>query len=293
MAELPNVRLNLANTAENVAVVRAVLSAIAEGVGVAPEELGDIRTAVTEACNNVVLHAYAGERGPMDIAIELARDAMLVSVRDRGVGIGERAYQEPDRTERLGLGLHVIRTLARRVEFDEPPGRGTLVRLELPVRGLAVHEPRLPVGPEADLLGAGARLGTRPGGGGAELDAAIGLAPVALARTVMPRLTCALAARAHFSTDRLSDLQLLCDALASHAGAVLSEERLSFGVNVQPRDLELRLAPLRLGAAHGMVGASDLDGVGTVIEKLADGHEILAGAVHETLAVSVLDRRWN
>ncbi len=279
MAELPNVRLNLANTAENVVVVRAVLSAIAEDAGVGAEDIGDIRTAVTEACNNVVLHAYGGERGPMDIAIGLAHDAMLVTVRDRGVGIGDRAREDPREPERVGLGLHVIRTLSRRVEFDEPPGRGTRVRFEFAARGLSTREPRLTVGPEADLLG-----------GGAELDAAIGLAPVALARAVVPRLTCTLAARAHFSTDRLSDLQLLCDALASHAGEVICEQRLSFGVNVQPRDLELRVAPLRIGSAHGMVSASELDGLGTMIDKLADGHEILAGPRYETLAVNVLDR---
>jgi hypothetical protein len=216
----------------------------------------------------------------MDVAIELARDAMLVTVRDRGVGIGDREHEDPGESGRLGLGLHVIRTLARRVELDEPPGRGTRVRLELPARGLAAHEPRLAVGPEADLVGAAAGP-----------DVAVGLAPVELASAVVPRLTCAVAARAHFSTDRLSDLQLLCDALASHAGEVVGEQRLSFGVKVQPRDLELLVGPLRSGGARGIVSGSDLDGLGVVIEKLADGHEILAAGAHETLAVSVLDRR--
>lgn len=275
MAELPHVRLNLVNTAENVVVVRAVLSGIAEACDVEPEDLGDIRTAVTEACNNVVLHAYEGERGPMDVAIELDVDTMRVTVRDRGIGIGEHAHQDGD-----GLGLHLIRTLSPELRFDEPLGRGTRVQMGLAARGLAALEPRLAVGPEADL--AGPRFG---------LEAAISLAPVALARSVMPRLTCTLAARAHFSTDRLSDLQLLCDALAAHADDVVSEQRLSLGVSVRPRDLELRLAPLRVGHAKGLVGASDLDGVGTVIEKLVDRHEIVATDAHETLSVSVLDRR--
>jgi len=277
MAELPNVRLNLANTAENVVVVRAVLSGIAQGAGIGSEDLGDIRTAVTEACNNVVLHAYGGERGPMDVAIELGADSMQVAVRDRGVGIGAHAGEAgPDR----GIGLHVIRTLARRVEIDEPPGRGTRVWMDLPARGLTPMQPRLAAGPEADLAGAG------PG-----LEAALSVAPVTLARAVVPRLTYTLAARAHFSTDRLADVQMLCDALAAHAGRALCEQRLSLGVSVRPRDLELRIAPLRSGQAHGLLDSSDLDGLGAMIERLADRHEVLAAQSHETLAVGVLDRR--
>ncbi len=53
-----NVRLNLAATAENVVLVREMLAGVADGVGLDPTHLHDIQTAVTEACNNVVLHAY-------------------------------------------------------------------------------------------------------------------------------------------------------------------------------------------------------------------------------------------
>jgi serine/threonine-protein kinase RsbW len=279
MAELPNVRLNLANTAENVVVVRALLSGIAESYGIDADELGDIRTAVTEACNNVVLHAYEGKRGPMDIEIGLDADSLSATVRDRGIGIGEHACKD-EHNDRLAIGLHVIRTLASHADFDEPPGRGTRVRMELSARGARPLRPRLTTGPETDL-----------GGELAELQAAVSIAPIALARAVVPRLICTLATRAHFSTDRLSDLQLLCDALAAHAGAAVSEPRLTVGVRIRPRELELTLAPLRPGHGRSLIGASSLDGLGTVIEKLADRHETIDVGGRELLTVGVRDPR--
>jgi anti-sigma regulatory factor (Ser/Thr protein kinase) len=277
MVELANVRLNLTNTAENVVVVRAVLSGIAEGYGIPADQLGDIRTAVTEACNNVVLHAYEGEPGPMDVEIAFAADALSATVRDRGVGIGEHAHEDGIR---LGIGLHVIRTLANDADFDEPPGGGTRVRMQLAAGGARPLQPGLTVGPETDLPGAIA-----------DLPAAISIAPVRLARAVVPRLVCTLAARAHFSTDRLSDLQLLCDTLAAHADTAVSEPRLTVGVRILPRELELMLAPLRLGHGRGLIGASSLDGLGTVIERLADRHQVLDAGERELLAVGVRDRR--
>src|SRR5262249_36056526 len=71
MSRLPNVRLDLSNRAENVLLIREALTGIAEVVGLDGNDLSDIRTAVTEAANNVVLHAYAGEEGPLEVEIEL------------------------------------------------------------------------------------------------------------------------------------------------------------------------------------------------------------------------------
>lgn len=278
--ELPNVRLNLASTAENVVAVRSVLSGLSEGAGVGAHDLSDIRTAVSEACNNVVQHAYGGLLGPMDVAIELAADAMSVTVRDRGIGIGAHAHADPLDIESMGIGLHVIRTLARDARFDEPPGGGTRVRMKLAARGVRPLQPRLAAGPDLDFAG------TMP-----SFAASVSIAPVRLARGIVPRLATTLAARAHFSTDRLSDVQLLTDAVVAHVPDSVCDQRLSVGIGVRPRGLQLHIAPLRVGQAQGLVRASATDGLGAVIEKLADEHDVLVLDSHETLALNLLDRR--
>jgi serine/threonine-protein kinase RsbW len=277
MAEHSNVRLSLANTAENVAVVRTVLAGLADSADLDPGEFNDIRTGVSEACNNVVLHAYEGELGAMDVTIELGEDSIQVSVRDHGLGIEDQVLD--DDAEGPGIGLHVIRTLAQQTSVDRPPGGGTRVSMEFLARGLDAMSPRLRSGPDLDLSGM------------PRFAAAISIAPVSLARAIVPRLAYTLAARAHFSTDRLSDVQLLADALSAHAVKAVREQHISLGIGVQPRDLWLSIAPLRIGQAQHLLRASDLDGLGKVIEKLADRHDIDACETHETLALSMHDRR--
>src|SRR5262249_27798698 len=113
--------------------------------------------------------------------------------------------------------------------------------------------------------------------------ATVSIAPTALARAVLPRLLCVLAARAHFSTDRISASQMAADAPVAHAGGPISGGYLSMAVDVEPRDLELRVGPLLAGRAKLLVGESDVEGLGPVLEKLADRHDVASSADHDTL----------
>ena len=99
---------------------------------------------------------------------------------------------------------------------------------------------------------------------------ALTIAPSALARTVLPRLLCALAARAHFSTDRISDTQLLADTLVAQTDGSLSAAHLGVAIGVAPRKLELRIGPLRSGRAGAIVLDSTVDGLGPVLARLVD-----------------------
>src|SRR5262249_50914129 len=112
----------------NVLLVREALSGMAETVGVDGVELNDIRTAVTEACNNVVLHAYEGAEGPLQVELYVAPETVEVVVRDEGTGI--KPHIRSDEEDALGIGLSIIQALAPRVEFKDVPGGGTEVRME-------------------------------------------------------------------------------------------------------------------------------------------------------------------
>src|SRR5205807_7922608 len=103
--------------AENVAVVRHALGALGETLDVDSRTLSDLKLAVTEACTNVVVHAYNGEEGPMEVAASIdSESALEVVVRDNGPGITPRA-DSPG----LGLGLPLIATLTDSVELSRNP----------------------------------------------------------------------------------------------------------------------------------------------------------------------------
>src|ERR1700739_4186246 len=109
MALVPNVRLSVSNRAENVLLVRQALSGLAEAVGLDPVALNDVSTAVTEASNNVVLHAYEGEEAPREVELTIVPGGLDAVVRDHGVGIrpGVKAAEELSG----GIGLPVIQAL--------------------------------------------------------------------------------------------------------------------------------------------------------------------------------------
>ena len=116
-----DVRLTLPARPENVAVVRHVLGAFAEALHLPVDVIEDMRLAITEACTNVVRHAYdGGEPGPLEVVIRPEGDVIDVLVTDRGRGIGP----SPD-TAGPGLGLPLIAALADSLEIEHAPSAGS------------------------------------------------------------------------------------------------------------------------------------------------------------------------
>jgi anti-sigma regulatory factor (Ser/Thr protein kinase) len=118
------IRLTLPAQPENVALVRQVLDAVGGALGLARQLVEDARLAVTEACTNVVRHAYRElpGGGPLEVVIRPSRDAVSVVVSDFGSGIGPaHAGSGP------GLGLPLITALADEVDIQHAPGAGSRV----------------------------------------------------------------------------------------------------------------------------------------------------------------------
>ncbi|HEX4466034.1 MAG TPA: ATP-binding protein [Solirubrobacteraceae bacterium] len=278
MSEPPNVCLTLSNQPDNVLLVRETLSGMAETVGVDAVDLNDIRTAVTEACNNVVLHAYGGGEGPLQIEIFLGSEAVEIVVRDNGTGI--KPHIRTDEEAALGIGLSIIQALAPRVEFKDVVGGGTEVRMEFAAASTRALDALQRNGFQA------------PEVHGAELSRTeLAVAPDELARNVLPRVMCVLAARAHFTTDRISDTELVADALVSEAFASSTGHHLNVALTVEPRSLAVVVGPLDAGSAERVIASSPGDGVGPVIEKLTDDRHVAANGSAEMLELHLRDER--
>jgi len=134
----PDIELTLPARAENIAVVRHAIGALDDALALDPQTLADIRLAVTEACTNVVLHAYRdGEEGPLEIRADIDADRLSIIVRDHGPGITPRA-DSPG----LGLGLPLIASLAEAVELRRNEDDHTEVSMVFSL-GPRAAEPRV------------------------------------------------------------------------------------------------------------------------------------------------------
>jgi serine/threonine-protein kinase RsbW len=120
-----DVRLTLPARPENVSVIRHVLGAFAEALRLSDDLVEDLRLAVTEACTNVVRHAYTTDvPGPVEISIVPTDEQVSVVVADHGRGIGSSSD-----TTGPGLGLPLIAAIADEVELQPVPGGGSRVAM--------------------------------------------------------------------------------------------------------------------------------------------------------------------
>jgi serine/threonine-protein kinase RsbW len=125
-----DVRLTLPARPENVAVIRHVMGAFAEALQLPPDLIEDMRLAVTEACTNVVRHAYhGGDPGPIEVTIRPNGDKLELIVSDQGAGIGP----SPDLAG-PGLGLPLIAALADHVEIEHAPSHGSRLAMSFRCR---------------------------------------------------------------------------------------------------------------------------------------------------------------
>ncbi len=277
IAEPPTVRLDLESRPETLTLVRGMLGGIAELLAIDPELLDDLKTAVSEACNNVVLHAYGGEAGPMQVRLYLGVDRIRVAVRDSGVGISPRSASEP---RPPGVGLPVIQALADEVQFTCRPDGGTEVEMEFSAQrdGRALF---IAPGAPGDDDGLPRRA---PG------EVAVSLSPVALVSGVLGRLARALAASAHFSLDRFSDVYLITDALAAHVAVAAEGPRISCRLLGSQRRLELTVGPFKGGTAERLL-ASTPGRPSAALVLLSDELTAESDGDGEFLHVVLIDRR--
>lgn len=262
--------MSLPARAENVAVVRHAIAGLAERIGMDEAAIADLKTVVTEACMNVVVHAYpAGEAGLLEVEAVTDGDGLTVSVRDFGGGISPRpGVDRPS----LRIGLALIAALSSSFEIRGGIEQGTEIRMHLPLRSRPIPDdgevaaPAGPPVPEATELQVG---------------------PAELVGPVLSRALTALAARHEITIDRISDAMLLSDAISAAAPRGFADGHVRLSIADRPEGVELRVGPMESGAAEDLRSSLVLPDVGGSLESLADEVRTEADGDGEYLVVAI------
>lgn len=141
MKALQTMKLEIESRSVNEAFARAVVSAFAAQLDPTVEELADLRTAVSEAVTNCIVHAYRETVGKIYISASVYPQGMFcVKIRDRGCGIADVTQaREPLFTtlggERAGLGFAVMESFCDKVQVRSAVGKGTTVTLYKRISG--------------------------------------------------------------------------------------------------------------------------------------------------------------
>lgn len=134
------IKIEFPSKSSNEAFARTAAAAFASQLDPTMDELGDIRTAVSEAVTNAIVHAYPDSIGKISMRLRiLGRDTLEVSVRDWGRGIEdvERAMTPLYTTggeERSGMGFTIMGSFMDKLRVRSKPGKGTTVTMQRCIR---------------------------------------------------------------------------------------------------------------------------------------------------------------
>ena len=127
------IKIELPSRSVNEGIARSAVAAIAAQLDPTMEELGDVKTAVSEAVTNAIVHAYPDSVGRIAVRARILRsDELEISVRDWGKGIEDvKQAREPLFTtggpERSGMGFTIMESFMDRLRVRSAPGKGTTV----------------------------------------------------------------------------------------------------------------------------------------------------------------------
>ena len=127
--------LEFPSKSANEAFARSAVACFATQLDPTLEELGDIRTAVSEAVTNCIVHAYPDELGCITLRCRILKDNILdIVVKDKGIGISdlEQARRPAFTTggnDRSGMGFTIMESFMTNLDITSEPGKGTTVHM--------------------------------------------------------------------------------------------------------------------------------------------------------------------
>ena len=136
MNVLNQMQLEFPSRSSNEAFARTAVACFAAQMDPTVEELNDIKTAVSEAVTNCIVHAYPDRVGPITMTVSVYPGRVVrIVIADKGVGIPdipramEPLFTTGNPEERSGLGFAVMQSFMDKVSVRSAPGRGTRVTL--------------------------------------------------------------------------------------------------------------------------------------------------------------------
>ncbi len=127
--------LEFPSKSANEAFARSAVSCFAAQLDPTMEELGDIRTAVSEAVTNAIVHGYPDALGVITLRCRILKDNVLdIVVKDKGAGIADieqakRPMFTTGGAERSGMGFTIMESFMTDLEITSAPGKGTTVHM--------------------------------------------------------------------------------------------------------------------------------------------------------------------
>ena len=127
--------LDIPSRSTNEAFARSAVACFAAQMDPTLEEMEDIRTAVSEAVTNCIVHAYPQELGIITIRCRILKDRVLdIVIKDRGVGIesvdqARKPLFTTGGSDRSGMGFTIMETFMTWLNVSSEPGKGTTVHM--------------------------------------------------------------------------------------------------------------------------------------------------------------------
>lgn len=148
MKAINEMKLQIESRSVNEAFARAAVAAFAAQLDPNVEEISDVKTAVSEAVTNCIVHAYPDSVGKIYIWAGIYENGIFkVKIRDKGCGIEDiKKAMEPLFTtlggERAGLGFAVMESFCDKIKVSSKPNMGTVVTLEKIFMGRSASDDR-------------------------------------------------------------------------------------------------------------------------------------------------------
>ncbi len=134
-------RLEIDSLSRNEEFARVVVAVFMSRMNPTLEEIDDVKTAASEAVTNAVIHGYRQKPGIIYIEAEIHGQMFTLTVKDKGVGIGnlkkamEPMYTSDETGERSGMGFSFMEAFMDHLEVESQLGKGTTVRMKKKIGG--------------------------------------------------------------------------------------------------------------------------------------------------------------